>query len=57
MSYGSGMEADLPPPEHRGVGAIAGAVAEEVLNLHIYLENKEKRASLIEYYQSLLKEK
>jgi hypothetical protein len=57
MSYGSGMEAGLPPPEHRGVGAIAGAVAEEVLNLHIYLENKEKRASLIEYYQSLLKEK
>lgn len=53
----TGVGADLPPPEHRGVGAIAGAVAEEVLNLHIYLENKGKRASLIEYYQSLLKEK
>ena len=28
-------------------GIIAGAIAEEVLNLHIYLENKGKRASLI----------
>ena len=51
----TGVGADLPPPEHRGIGAIAGAIAEEVLNLHIYLENKKKRANLIEYYQSLLK--
>lgn len=51
----TGVKTELPPSEHRGIGAIAGAIAEEVLNLHIYLENKKKRAGLIEYYQSLLK--
>ena len=33
-----GIETEFPPPEHRGIGAIAVAIAQEVLNLHIYLD-------------------
>lgn len=37
--------------EHRGIGAIAGAIAEEILNLHIYLDSKSDRAVLIKKYR------
>jgi hypothetical protein len=37
--------------EHRGIGAIAGAIAEEILNLHIYLDSKSDRAALIKKYK------
>jgi len=46
----SGEIPDLPPREHRGLGAVAGAIAEEILNLHLYLEGKKDRARLMEEY-------
>ena len=33
-----------------GIGQIAGAVAEEILNLRIYLDTKEEKAKLMEEY-------
>lgn len=46
----SGERPELPPREHRGLGAVAGAIAEEILNLHLYLEGKKDRAALMEKY-------
>lgn len=37
--------------EHRGIGAIAGAIAEEILNLHIYLDGLKNRDKLIQKYK------
>ena len=34
-----------------GIGQIAGAVAEEILNLRIYLDTKEEKAKLMEEYK------
>ena len=41
-----GTETEFPPPEHRGIGAIAGAIAQEVLNLHIHLDGLKKMEKL-----------
>ena len=43
----TGAEAGIPLPEHRGIGTIAGAIAEEVINLHIYLDGKKNRENLM----------
>jgi len=45
-----GTETEFPPPEHRGIGAIAGAIAQEVLNLHIYLDGLKKMEKLKSQY-------
>lgn len=46
----TGADEQLPPPEHRGIGAVAGALFEEVLNLYIYLDGKKDREKLREKY-------
>lgn len=35
----------------RGIGAIAGAMAEEILNLHIYLDGLKNRPELLKKFQ------
>lgn len=50
-----GQDSSSPPPEHRGIGAIAGAIAEEILNLHIYLEGKKDRDRLLKKYMEWTK--
>ena len=50
-----GTEAEFPPPEHRGVGAIAGAIAQEVLNLHIYLDGLKNMEKLKAQYSEFTK--
>ena len=41
-----------------GIGAIAGALAEEILNLRLYLDNIEKKAKLkVEYQKKFEKKK
>jgi hypothetical protein len=52
-----GTETEFPPPEHRGVGAIAGAIAQEVLNLHVYLDGQKKMEKLKEQYFEFTKPK
>lgn len=51
----TGEGAEIPPPEHRGIGAIAGAIAEEILNLHIYLDGKKNREELLKKYMKWTK--
>jgi hypothetical protein len=46
----TGRAQQLPPKENRGLGAIAGAVAEEILNLHFYLEGYKNRDQVLEKY-------
>lgn len=46
----TGVDATLPPPEHRGVGAIAGAIAEEILYLHMYLDGMKNKEKLMKKY-------
>jgi hypothetical protein len=53
----TGIEATLQPQEKRGIGAVAGAIAEEVLNLHIYLDGSKDKDELIKKYQFWLKQK
>ena len=40
-----------------GIGEIAGALAEEILNLRLYLDNIEKKAKLKEEYQKKFEKK
>ena len=37
--------------ENRGIGALAGAIAEEILNLHIYLDGLKNRDKLVDKYR------
>ena len=46
----TGADEQLPPPEHRGIGTVAGALFEEILNLYIYLDGKKDREKLREKY-------
>ena len=59
--YGEiGMTVDKKGEPAIGIGRIAGAVAEEILNLKIYLNTKEEKKKLMEEYQkqfSLTKKK
>lgn len=47
----TGEDADIPPPEQRGIGVIAGAISEEILNLIIYLDGQKNRGKLLEKYK------
>lgn len=46
----TGVDAEIPPPEHRGVGAIAGAIAEEILHLHMHLDGMKQKEKLLKKY-------
>jgi hypothetical protein len=52
-----GTESEFPPPEHRGIGAVAGAIAQEVLNLHVYLDGLQKMEKLKAQYFEFTKPK
>jgi len=46
----TGSDATIPPPEHRGIGAIAGTIAEEIINLHLYLDSRLEREKVMKKY-------
>jgi hypothetical protein len=51
----SGVDADISSVKHRGIGVIAGAIAEEILNLHVYLDGLENREELLRKYSEWTK--
>lgn len=38
----------------KGIGKIAAAIAEEILNLHMYLDNRKNRDKIMEKYEKKL---
>ncbi len=46
----TGADATIPPPEQRGIGAIAGTIAEEIINLHLYLDSRLEREKVMKKY-------
>ena len=51
----TGADATIPPPEHRGIGAIAGTIAEEIINLHLYLDSRLEREKVMKKYMEWTK--
>lgn len=47
----TGADVDKKGKPSIGIGQIAGAVAEEILNLRIYLDTKEEKMKLMEEYK------
>jgi len=46
----TGADATIPPPENRGIGAIAGIIAEEIINLHLYLDSRLEKENVMKKY-------
>lgn len=46
----TGADANIPPPEQRGIGVVAGTIAEEIINLHLYLNSRMEREKVMKKY-------